>query len=548
MTVYNLVNGRTARSSAPQVISDDFVALEYDFDPDYGKLSASASVTVEVNNGSSWKALDAVSLSYLNQEYQNILPITSGASVRAIITPIDGIVSVKLKTASDIRSSEQEKTEGVINVDEYGASGDGSTDDTSALQAAIDAAPAGSTLEVPAGTYIVSRVDPGTTNYCLNINKSLHLHIHAGATIKLADGDITNATDPAYMIYITASNVYVSGFGKLDMNKSGQTDSTIGPNINSRIGIFADGALDNLAIKDIEIYDALGNGIYLNGDDATTGVMTNVSITNTRVNLAREGILFHWANNVRCTNNTLFCDNSTGAQDAIEVSECDNFIVNNNYIQGALGSGVDIFAAGEQCTCNGNVIVECGNGIAVGNTSGTGPSSVTVAGNVIESPLTTFGISVTTGVGADRVIIDGNIIRDAQSQHCIDIRTGSNISVINNLMDTTSIGDGVINFVDGTLISGNNIFNIGGSGKGIRNDGDNCTISNNKMLTIGGDGIELNGANNFVNGNNLSAEIIDDNGTSNIKINNNVTTSGLDNTGATTPIDHDNIIGGVWTV
>jgi len=298
------------------------------------------------------------------------------------------------------------------------------------------------------------------------------------------------------------------------------------------------------------LYDALGNGLYMTGDDATTGVMTNISVSNVRIEQAREACLFHWANNVRCTNNNILCDNSGSAQDGIEVSECDNFIVNNNYIQDAKGSGIDLFGGGEQCTSNGNIIVDCGSGVAVGNgtTPTAAPTNITVSSNVIVRPQTTFGISVTTDDGADRIVIDGNIVYDNQAQHCIDVRAGTNISITNNLLDTTTIGNGIINFVNDTLISGNNILNMGGSGLGIRNDADNCTISNNKLLTIGGSGIQLNGDSNTVNGNDMSGELIDDNGISNIKINNVVTTSGLNNVGATTPIDHNNVIGGTWTV
>jgi hypothetical protein len=44
----------------------------------------------------------------------------------------------------------------IINVQRFGARGDGVTNDTAAIQAAIDAAPQGSTIYFPAGTYVVS--------------------------------------------------------------------------------------------------------------------------------------------------------------------------------------------------------------------------------------------------------------------------------------------------------------------------------------------------------------------------------------------------------
>lgn len=45
---------------------------------------------------------------------------------------------------------------GWINVKSYGAVGNGTTDDTVAVQAAVNAAPVGGAVYFPTGTYIVS--------------------------------------------------------------------------------------------------------------------------------------------------------------------------------------------------------------------------------------------------------------------------------------------------------------------------------------------------------------------------------------------------------
>jgi hypothetical protein len=47
-------------------------------------------------------------------------------------------------------------TPGWVNVKTYGATGDGATDDTAAIQAALNAAPAGQVVYAPAGTYAIS--------------------------------------------------------------------------------------------------------------------------------------------------------------------------------------------------------------------------------------------------------------------------------------------------------------------------------------------------------------------------------------------------------
>lgn len=66
------------------------------------------------------------------------------------------------------------KGELVVNVRDHGAEGDGTTDDTAAIQDAIDTAILGSTILFPPGEYVVSA--------SLSVTKSVHLHGY-GATL-----------------------------------------------------------------------------------------------------------------------------------------------------------------------------------------------------------------------------------------------------------------------------------------------------------------------------------------------------------------------------
>lgn len=129
------------------------------------------------------------------------------------------------------------------NVRDFGASGDGTTLDTAAVQAALDAAHAagGGTVIVPAGTFLVGTLD-------LKSHVTLHLaaqgrllgspdpaHYAAGRGIPPGNGNIVllSASD--------AENIAIEGPGTIDGNGAafftGQGDMT-GPGQNSAQGYF----------------------------------------------------------------------------------------------------------------------------------------------------------------------------------------------------------------------------------------------------------------------------------------------------------------------
>jgi hypothetical protein len=85
-----------------------------------------------------------------------------------------------------------------VNVRGYGATGNGTTDDTAAIQAAINAAPAGSTLRIPDGTYKLS----GSGSELLLINKPINIECAGWNTILSVSSSVPNTTD---VIHITSS-------------------------------------------------------------------------------------------------------------------------------------------------------------------------------------------------------------------------------------------------------------------------------------------------------------------------------------------------------
>src|SRR5205814_1720338 len=72
---------------------------------------------------------------------------------------------------------------GAIDVRTHGARGDGTTDDTAALQSAVDAASAGSTVYVPDGTYRVHTASATCAVGGIVLRSDMTLLLAPGATL-----------------------------------------------------------------------------------------------------------------------------------------------------------------------------------------------------------------------------------------------------------------------------------------------------------------------------------------------------------------------------
>ncbi|MDQ6834137.1 MAG: glycoside hydrolase family 55 protein, partial [Chloroflexota bacterium] len=92
----------------------------------------------------------AATISVSTQAPSSTLPVNPTSAADGTATPTAPIGST---TASGTPTN----TQIILNVKQYGAAGNGTTDDTTAIQAAIDAVPAsGGTVFFPPGTYIVA--------------------------------------------------------------------------------------------------------------------------------------------------------------------------------------------------------------------------------------------------------------------------------------------------------------------------------------------------------------------------------------------------------
>lgn len=391
----------------------------------------------------------------------------------------------------------------VYNVLEYGAVA--GQDSRAGIQAAIDAAYAagGGVVYVPpsAGAYLLSYAgtNPYIANhrYALEIKTNVHLMIPSGATLKLADTQMSGSTDGVDLIVgQDVSNIYIGGGGRLTGNTAGQTGWSGGyAQTGHGMGIYlegtsAGGCLD-VIIENLQIDDLFSNGIWVEADAIDRNkrfTLRDLYIHNVGGDSFSicfcEGVTAEniWASDVE--------DVQTG--DGIEFGACTGVTVSNCHIKSnGAGAGIDPFGT-HNLTITNCVIDGWYSGISIQAAAVRGRSTIenVVISNCVIRNVEDNGIYIMTG--AVNVVIQGcsienpganGIIGDASTKvagpvvicnNTIDGADSSGISINSATRDMSIIGNkikasasyGITYFwynstsaddTDGLLIADNNI-------------------------------------------------------------------------------------------
>ena len=332
--------------------------------------------------------------------------------------------------------TESHPAEAVYNVRNFGATGDGKTVDTPAINKAIEAvvAAGGGTLVFPAGTYMC---------FTIRLKSHVDLYLSHGCTIQAADSpkpgestgynggtyDAAEPNDPwtPYQDYghnhwrnslLYAENehdfaVFGPGliFGKgLSFGSRGQrgdytTFVAEQPGVGNKT--FGLKNCHNVLLRDLRILKGGHFAILATGVD-------NLTIDNLLIDTDRDGMDIDCCRNVRVSNCTVnspwddaICPKSSYALGYARST--DHVTIANNYVTGTYELGSVIAGTWKKFADDAHV---SRNGrIKCGTESNGGFRNITITGNVIEG---CKGISLESSDGAyiEDFAITGNTMRD----------------------------------------------------------------------------------------------------------------------------------------
>jgi polygalacturonase len=220
----------------------------------------------------------------------------------------------------------------VINVKDKGAKGDGATDDTAAIQAAIDAvAGTGGTVLVPKGTYMVDGVGKKER---LALGSTMTLKLSEGAVLKVIPND---SRKYSALTISGVSNVTVAG-GTL----MGERTEHVGTSGEGGMGVRITDGAQHVTISGVTAKAMWGDGFYAEG--ATDVKFCAVTADSNR----RQGLSIIEADGVTVTDSVFKNTNGTRPSAGIDLEpdkpeqEITNVRIQNSKFIDNAGPGIKI--------------------------------------------------------------------------------------------------------------------------------------------------------------------------------------------------------------
>lgn len=339
-----------------------------------------------------------------------------------------------------------------ISIHDYGALGDGVTDDRSAIQTALAAAAPGSFVYAPNGLYLVGK---GAGSWCLTIPSGVTMRGESrdGVVLLQAPG----IPGGVRILDVESPGVTISDL-TLDGNKGAQTVD------EHRAGVFALNA-PGLVIRNVVARNFTGDGLYLyNGEDGA--VVDRVLVTgNDRNGITLGGTM----TGVSITNSTFVASHAqqidseapAGHQDNVTITGCtiDGGGVSTDYALTVSGSSTTMRSKNwlvQGNTINGGVLVVWAEGARIVGNHGVNPTALssvrvyrtsedtTISGNDLTATSATVGVISVSGTGGGpprHTRIIGNTLRSRATTPSVGVSVQGAASV--EIADNTIIGAGV---------------------------------------------------------------------------------------------------------
>jgi polygalacturonase len=397
-----------------------------------------------------------------------------------------------------------------VSVWDFGAVGDGKTDDRAAIQSAIDSVAGSGDVLVPAGTYLISTT-PGTY-WGLSIPSGVHFH-GAGVTLTVLH-QIAGAGDSARMIKASGENIAIDDL-TLDGNLQKQSVN------EQRHGIFVTEA-QHVSVQRIIARGFSGDGIYLHVGVRDVRINDVTSTGNDRNGITLsgnvDGVIIEHSRFIG--NRAQQVDSEPGGSDHIDNVTIANCVIDvaglsNDYALTVSGAGTSISVGWNVInnTINGGIFVVWAKNVLVLGNHGDNPttkasftvyrtsSDVVVLQNQFvqsrKTDKTPSGIAVlgTSTSGPEKVFIIANDVR-VSGEQTVGIRLEGAVSV--DVVGNTIVGAQSPNVVGVALratslvqdfrranISGNTIRNFAARGVNVGGNGAakllSLTIANNRF-------------------------------------------------------------------
>ncbi|WLT30175.1 right-handed parallel beta-helix repeat-containing protein [Geothrix sp. PMB-07] len=322
----------------------------------------------------------------------------------------------------------------VVNVRDsaYGAKGDGTTDDTAAIQKAVNAVSGtGGTVLIPDGTYMINAVKQNSSGIRLGSNMTLSLSAgavlkaipnsagtyaivaisfaskvnvvggtllgdrsaHSGTSGEWGMGLSINNSDQVVIQGVTAKECWGDGFYITDLC-SNVTLCNVTADHNRRQGLSVT-SVNGLVVKNSVFKNTQGTAPECGIDVEPNGGQTcnNIHISECifsgnagggiQQGASEADMSYTFATNTIIENNEVFGNGGSSYKDGgIAFSCCDSNIIRNNYIHDNLDNGIKTYGQATKLTITGNrVMNNKGDGMLLTGCSGAVVTDNTVTGN-----------------------------------------------------------------------------------------------------------------------------------------------------------------------